>query len=271
MVLGKRAATGKMTSAKRTYSGANRYTPYRLPRRGFYGRRGYYKKGYNQQLKEIKYQTVRTSLEIDATGFLGGVSPATGILLNGTTVGADVKQRVGRRITMKSVQLRMTLTSTNFPINEYYSTSARVMLIYDRNPNGVVGPPTFNDYLDIAMNTTSPTGVPHYINAGKNLDNKDRFIFLLDKVYTVQQNYGMVPVLPPITPADSNHLTMPQVNKQFYINLKNLNVGYNGTGGTLSNISEGALYLVAFTNKSSAGFSDNIHIECGTRVRYTDM
>lgn len=258
-------------SVKRRFTGASsygRYTPYKAPaRKGYYGRRY---KGFNQQLREVKYHTVKCSLPVDDYGWVGGLNTAkSGQLVNGTNVGADVKQRIGRRITMKSLQLRMTISGTNNPINEYTSSVVRILVIYDRNPNGVTATPSLNDIFDVAMITTTGTSVTHYINCGKNMSNKDRFLFLLDKTYTVEQVYGIVSGLPPI-PADSNHLTTKVIQKNFYINLKNLNVSYNGIGDTLSNINEGALYVTAVANKSSSGFSDQVYVEFASRVRFVD-
>lgn len=274
MVLGKRQMTGKTTSAKRAYTGANSYSPYpRLPRKGYYGRRSYWKKGYNQQLKEVKYQTTRHNYNVDYSGFIGagGGVQATGILLNGTDVGADIKQRIGRRITMKTLQLRVTLKSANQPINEYGSSTCRILVVYDRAPNGVINSPVFADILEPSMQTTTPTGVTHYINAGKNMINKDRFMFLLDKTYSVQQVYGIPSLVPPFPPSDSSHTTTYEVQKNFYINLKNLNVAYNGISSSLNNINEGALFFVAMTNKSGAGNADYVYCEFASRVRFVDM
>ena len=264
-----------MMSAKRRYTGASStaYTPYRGARKGYYGRRGgYYKKGYNQQRGEVKYQTTRFNYQVDYSGFIGagGGSQQTGILLNGTDVGADIKQRIGRRITMKTLQLRVTLTGGQLPINEYSSSIVRILVIYDRATNGAIASPVFADYFDPAMQTSTQTGVTNFINAGKNMANKDRFLFLLDRTYSIQHNYGTPSVVPPFPPTDSDHITAPSVHKDFYINLKNLNVAYNNISATLNNINEGALYFVAMTNKSGAGNPDYCYVEFATRVRFTD-
>lgn len=259
-------------SVKRRFTGASsygRYTPYKAPaRKGYYGRRY---KGFNQQLREVKFQTARYMLPVDDFGWVGGpTTQKTGLLINGTDVGADIKQRIGRRITMKSLQLRMTISGTNNPINEYTSSVVRILVIYDRQSNAATGSPNFNDIFDQSMITTTATSVSHYVNCGKNMANKDRFLFLLDKTYTVEQIYGIVSGLPPI-PADSNHVTTKVIQKNFYINLKNLNVSYNGIGNTLANINEGALYVTALCNKSNTGFSDAVWVEFASRVRYVDV
>lgn len=274
MVLGKRAASSTMMSGKRAYTGANRYTRTAPARRGFYGRRygrAPYRKGYNQQMREIKYQTTRMNMEIDNTGFLGMGGIATGIPVNLVDVGADVKQRIGRRITMKTLQLNCIVTGQNVSINEKMSSLVRIMAIYDRQSNGATNAPALTDYLDVAMQSTSATGVTHLINAGKNLANKDRFIFLLDKTYNIQQMFGLPGLPPTFTPIDSGQLTTPQLCKKFYINLKNLNSTYNGVAAALSNLNEGAIYIVAFTDKTSSGISDATWMSFTTRVRYVDL
>lgn len=272
MVLGKRARSTTM-STKRRYTGASsyqRYTPYAgTSRKGFYGRR-YTKKGYNQQLREVKYVTAHTEALIDENGWQSGGAPS-GLCINGTDVGADVKQRIGRRITMKTAQIRMTISSQNDGINEKYGGVLRVILYYDRNSNGAVSPASIPEVLDQTMMTITPTGVRNWINCGKNLANKDRFLFLLDKTYTIEQFYELRALVPPPILADEAHVTCRAMQKNFYIPLKNLNTSYNGTGNTLGNINEGSLILMLIWNKSAAGLDDSIHAQVATRVRYVDM
>ena len=261
-------------NTKRRFTGASsyqRYTPYAgSARKGFYGRRYGAKKCYNQQLREVKYVTSSQEALIDNNGWQSG-APPQGLCINGTTVGADIKQRIGRRITMKTAQIRMTIGGQNYAINEKYGGVFRIILYYDRNSNGAVTPAPVMDVLDVSMQTNTPTGANSYMNCGKNLANKDRFLFLLDKTYTTEQMYETLSAIPPPLFVDTAHITTRVMQKNFYVPLKNLNVSYNGTGNTLGNINEGALILMLLYNKSSSGVDDSIHAQVATRVRYVDM
>lgn len=260
-------------NTKRRYTGASsyqRYTPYAgTSRKGFYGRR-YTKKGYNQQLKEVKYVTTAQEAFIDENGWQSGGAPS-GLCINRTEVGADVKQRIGRRITMKTAQIRMTISTQNNGMNEKFGGVLRVILYYDRNSNGAVDPASIPEVLDLNMVTRTPTGVKNWINCGKNLANKDRFLFLLDKTYTIEQFYETLALVPPPLLSDQPHVACRAMQKNFYIPLKNLNTSYNGTAAAMSNINEGALILMLLWNKSAAGIDDSIQAQVATRVRYIDM
>lgn len=261
-------------STKRRFTGASsygRYTPYAgTPRKGYYGRRYAGKKGFNQQLREMKHVITHQEALIDENGWQSGGAPS-GLCINGTKTGPDVTERIGRRITMKTAQIRMTISSNNYGMNEKFGGIFRVILYYDRNTNGAVSPASIPELLDQDMRTHTPTGVLNWINCGKNLANKDRFLFLLDKTYTIEQMYEQAAAIPPPILVDVPHITTRPLQKNFYIPLKNLNTGYNSIGAGLNNINEGSLILLLLFNKSAAGIDDSIHAQVSTRVRYIDL
>ena len=156
-------------------------------------------------------------------------------------------------------------------MNEKFGGVLRVILYYDRNSNGAVDPASIPEVLDQNMRTRTPTGVLNWINCGKNLANKDRFLFLLDKTYTIEQFYETLALVPPPLLSDQPHVACRAMQKNFYIPLKNLNTSYNGIEAAMSNINEGALILMLIWNKSNAGIDDSIQAQVATRVRYVDM
>lgn len=265
-------------SAKRSYTGrssngARTYTPYRGGvRKGFYGRR--YNTGFNRNYRELKYQTLVYNTNIDRNGFYQLANP-TGICANGIQVGADVKQRVGRKIAMKSLQLFVKVNcafqETPNPNYSWFprqldptSPSVRILVYYDRNNNGNTAPAAQPDLLDPAMVTSNIEGFNHWVHAAKNLANTDRFLFLLDKTYVFERGFNR-------DPGEPIHTTLRPIEKRFFIPLKNLTVTYNGVGDTLGNINEGSLIIYMITDRTSQSLYGGCYTEIAARLRYSDL
>ena len=149
------------------------------------------------------------------------------ILLNGVTTGTDYNTRIGREIKMTSSYLRWNASTT---VNAFI----RVMLIYDKQPNGVA-PSAVTDIL-VAQSMTSPN----------NLNNKDRFISISDKVYTFDTAGVLV---------------------RFAKKYKKLSTvcTYSGTGATVASIATGAYYLIVFSS------SDTPSLTYYHRTRFVDQ
>jgi len=133
-------------------------------------------------------------------------SSGTCMLLNALTgVGAALNQRIGRKISMKSIKIDISFhpsispsvvtgfTSTNAEVGLYPTTTqqsgslisnVRVMLVYDRQTNGANV-----NYADVLAplggsgvgGSSSQVGVC----SSNNLNNRSRFLTLFDKTYTV--------------------------------------------------------------------------------------
>lgn len=98
------------------------------------------------------------------------------ILLNPTQEGSSFYNRIGRKISIKSLMLQGFITPTNSNASAQTSDYYRVMIVYDRQPNGAF--PTLADVLtsyDNAGNTTS-TCLDQV-----NMNNRDRFKVIMDE------------------------------------------------------------------------------------------
>lgn len=98
-----------------------------------------------------------------------GVQATTSVitLLNGIGLGTDAEQRIGRKILNKSVSIKGYATNGSAD-----STQNRIMVVYDRRPNGML--PVIYDLLD-AENTYSQRN-PSILN---------RFVVLRDLRFTL--------------------------------------------------------------------------------------
>ena len=152
--------------------------------------------------------------------------------LNDVAQGTTAITRIGRKILIKSV-LVQGIIATNT------GNSARVLIVYDRQPNGAL--PAATDVL------TSNT-----IMAVQNLDNRDRFIILAD-----------------IMPYDQEeNISNPSASSGFgykrYIKC-NLETIYGGNAGTIADINSGSLLMM--TNCNGGTITGETGIQ---RVRFID-
>jgi len=179
-----------------------------------------------------------------------GVNPpaAAFYLLNGVPQGTDYNNRVGRTVCFKSITLNWAVSAETAsfqyipavvvpPIAQLETVrlaraeltfGVRVMIVYDRQPNG--NPPEIDDllYSFSSNGTTTPAAFNITSMAFNNLNNKDRFMVLLDKKFTIGSEGGNLGAF---------------VKKHRRINLE---TQYNNVGGSISGIQTGAFYLLEF-------------------------
>jgi len=104
-------------------------------------------------------------LSLNVTTSFPLATTSTTLLLNGIAQGVDAITRVGRRIAMKYITFRLTVSSANTSAG--IPQNMRVILFVDRQVNGAAAAATGAQLLNVdAMN-----GLP-------NLDNRDRFKIL---------------------------------------------------------------------------------------------
>lgn len=147
------------------------------------------------------------------------------VLCNAIGQGVGSNAHVGRRYTMTSFQYRMVAGS---------GLSIRIMVVYDRSPNGVT--PVITDILN-ADTFVSP----------QNLSNVDRFVVVSDKIYQTALDGGGT-----------------QTIGHCYLKMS-LDTNCVNTGSTIADISTGALWLFACQSGGPAS-TINIH----QRLRFTD-
>lgn len=119
-----------------------------------------------------------------------GTTGQPGMLLNNITQGADARQRIGRKIQIKSIRVRVSARInddfiTQVPVTNnvlvQYDTkslsyakgqSARLVLVWDKQPNGSIAT---SSMVFKAQNGKLGT------DAMMNLDYRDRFVILADE------------------------------------------------------------------------------------------
>lgn len=160
---------------------------------------------------------------------------ATPILLNGCVQGTEATNRLGRKITMTSLYLKMqaTLAATT-TLGGYI----RYAVVYDKQANGTA--PAITDVF-LSNNQLSPN----------NLSNRDRFVKIIDKETPVISVNGD-----------------PTVSIEEYRKL-NLETCFNtGNAGTIGDITSGSLYLFVANNGSFGTAAPFFGGTC--RVKFAD-
>lgn len=175
---------------------------------------------------------------------------STPTLLCLPVTGSDFNQRIGRKITIKSVYIRGRVgIQSGFGISTADSPSqqARFLIFADLQPNGAA--PAVTDLL-VSADPASQL----------NLNNRDRFVILSDKEYAFDP-YSK-------TAAAGGQNGHSIANVKVYKKL-NMEVIFNAVnGGSIADIQSGALYMLWLGSEASG--AQDINAILSTRVRYTD-
>jgi len=199
---------------------------------GFYGL-GMRPRGSGPELKAIDVTSAAAAM---------AASGVTGILLNGCIAGSDIGNRVGRKINMKSLMIRINfapIISVPSPLGNL----ARAIVVYDSQTNITASTSTL---LLNADNVLDPN----------KLENRERFTVLMDKFVSLPtHNYtGSVPV--------AGSPTQRLIKKFIRINKDTI---YNaGSTGSVTDIVSGSLYLIVIALNATYSFQTN------SRVRFVD-
>lgn len=172
------------------------------------------------------------------------------VLLSGIAVGGDANTRVGRRITMKSINMRYILTCTAVPgggPDGLEPNRARIVLIYDKSPNGAL--PTITDIWDPTSSFTSML----------DLNNADRFVIIADEMSEQVQGKAAQTVVGQAMASGTCYRKI------------NMEAVFSGTGGTIADVRTGAIYILVCGDATTTPTSGTYAVSALTRIRYTDV
>jgi len=177
--------------------------------------------------------------------------------------GSDYTNRIGRKVRVKSIGMRFfsclnasQQAAADLGINRNVfarAQSQRVMLVYDTQPNGVTSNPT--DIL------TSQTTI-----AMNNLNNRDRYRVLCDKVISFDPYHVVTDATPVITTATFNKC------QQYWTFWKRCNkeVIFGSSTGAIADVITGAFLLLSVASETTTGNVGN-SLRYQIRFRFEDM
>lgn len=210
---------------------------------GLAATRGFRPVGLRTRGERKVIDTVSADYQVNTTGSI--------TLLNGVTLGTDYDERIGRKIVVKSCYIRgwiaPQLAATIGAAALTPSQQWRMILLVDNQPNGA--PPAITDIL-VSADPSSQL----------NLNNRDRFKVLVDKVF----------VSGPLLYGAAQPFLVDNSTKSVtcYKRL-DLETIYNaGNAGTIGDINSGALYMV-WIGSNAAG-NDDGQARLSARLRFVD-
>lgn len=203
---------------------------------------------FGKPTTELKvYDIGATTYQVNTTG---SITP-----LFIPVLGTDYTNRIGRKTLMKWIYIRgrvQTEASATAAVNlAVPAQQIRFMLVQDMQPNAAA--PVIGDILV----TASPS-------SQLNLNNRDRFRILSDKEF----------VFDPYLYNTAATVAYSSASRQIY-NFKkfkklNLETIFNSTnGGTIADITSGALYMV-WVGSQAAGTDTDANAFLTTRIRFND-
>lgn len=157
-------------------------------------------------------------------------------LLNGCARGDDINERVGRQITMKSIQIKFnTKVTTSTGVDQRH----RIVIVYDKQTNAAAAA-----WTDVFVSADTM--------ALRNLENRSRFVILYDKMITLNAS------------AESGSSAL----RSIYLRC-NLPVTFNsGDAGTVADIVTGSLYLMVIGSEGAGATAGSMYGR--SRIRYVD-
>jgi len=159
-----------------------------------------------------------------------------GLLLNGLQSGSTATDRIGRKITVKSVLVRWRATLATTSVG---GSPIRIMVVYDKQANATA--PAITDIL-LSDGFTSQN----------NLSNRDRFVTISDFITEPLAAGGPTSIAGVI-----------------YKKL-NLETQYNSnSAGTIGDISSGSIYM--FIAQTGGITTTTCDFAANVRIRYSDL
>lgn len=204
-------------------------------------------RGYRPNPIEKKCLDISGTMTLDLNGEVD--------LLFNPIIGADMDNRVGRKTTLKSIQIRAKVAPLQAQVlptgaGNFPASIVRLVLVWDSQPNGVLA--TASDILRV----NNPL-------ANLNINNRDRFKVLWDKNFTFDP-FSNAPTTFQYTGCGKVSTVFKKYKK---VNLETI---FSTSLGTIADIRSGALLLLGLgdqtngTNRVAA-----MTYEC--RCRYLDM
>ena len=167
------------------------------------------------------------------------------VLLNGTETGSAFYNRIGAKVTMKSIHVKVKVSPrvpTVAPTGN--NQLIRMMLVYDRQTNGAM--PQLNTILaDWDFEGTSTTGMM----SGMNPTQTGRFVILRE--HWIQQ-FNVNNVAGLVGSANSLMEQDGQWWVNWFVKLKDLETVYQASTGGIGDIQNGGLYLIMFGDAAAS-------------------
>ncbi len=199
---------------------------------GYYGR-------YSGDSEELKFHDV----DIDDPNIAaGGTVQATSLNLIGQ--GTTESERIGRKCIIRSINWRFSIVLTGAAVNTSTSDGVRVMLVLDKQCNGVMPTGNGTDILETSN-----------LQSFNNLANKGRFRTLMDRTYDMNAGSGAGSGFAADTYTFGEHI----VNDTFFKNV-NIPIEFDGTTGVITEVRSNNLVVLLLAQTGLCVFGSTVRL-----------
>lgn len=158
--------------------------------------------------------------------------------------GPGLSQRIGNKVSLKSLRLRFCIVNTVLTNISPVPPDVRVMVVYDRQPNGTY--PAANDLLNSlnqANALTNPT-LDDLVTTNLNPNNFERFTVIMDKSFTLPSFESTQDTVTNNGPTGDGMKSPWWIDE--YIKLKGLECCYKGTTNpeVVGDVTTGNLFIM---------------------------
>jgi len=209
------------------------------------------------ELKVIDNSITQTG--VDATDATGNI-----FCLNAVTQGTGLNERVGAKITPKSIMVRCKITPsfhTDVATGILAGNFLRIMLVWQDDGGSI---PTLNNIVALISSTTPPVATSDR-SAGKNLLSPDQYRILTDDTIAFTPNVGFI-----AGAVGATQYAAVYWEKYLDLSKKNLLTRFQATANppTIAQIAEGSLLLVLSAYANSVLTTVDVRANC--RFRFND-
>lgn len=173
-------------------------------------------------------------------------------LLNGCTQGTNTYNRIGRKIVLKSTQIRGIVAQTD---DTTVNTEFRMIIVWDKQGNGAAP-----SYANVMQSQNIAGALEATVDAAPNINNRERFEIIRDKKMCIAGRSNT---------ATQSYAGSPSVLLlDEFIDLKDRHTVYNdGSAGTVGDIVTGALYVFFISDQTNA---NGVTATVSFRTRFVD-
>lgn len=183
--------------------------------------------------------------------------------LNLIQVGSSMFNRIGRRIEMRSVRFtaRLDVLAVTRDADTDY---ARIAIVYDRQTNAAI-PAITAVFQDTTQDGTNSTNAM----SGVNMNNRERFVVIMDKRFGLPNTTNTAGVLTNTYPnGDSQHIVIDEFRKMRGLTT---HYGADSNPAVIGDITTGALYIITLTSVHAAGAEQFALNPWNVRLKYIDV
>jgi len=185
------------------------------------------------------------------------------VCINLIQVGSSMFNRIGRKVEMRSIRITGKLNTAAVTRATLSPDHGRIMIIYDRQTNGAN--PAITDFLQdtdqAGTNTTDSF-------SGLNMNNRERFVTIMDKKFIIPQATATAGVLTNVFPNDCE---IP-VRIDEFRKLRGLTTHFRADSNpaVIGDIATGGLFIISLSEEQTAG-TELFNFEFNVRLKYVDV